>query len=86
MHEMSIALEICNIAERSVGRDRLAHVVTVGLEVGDDAGVEFDNLEFWLETLLSSPPFNRAKAVIDRVAGDALRVNYVEVDDGGAER
>ncbi|UCG87579.1 MAG: hydrogenase maturation nickel metallochaperone HypA [Gemmatimonadota bacterium] len=84
MHEMSIALEVCNIAEQHVGRDRLAHVVTVGLEVGDDSGVECDSLEFCLEAVLSSPPFHRARAVVDRVSGDVLRVSYLEVDDGRA--
>jgi Zn finger protein HypA/HybF involved in hydrogenase expression len=56
--------------------------VEVGLEVGDDAGVEFDSLKFCLEAVLTSPPFNQAKAVIHRVSGDVLRVSYLEVDDG----
>lgn len=85
MHEMSIALEICKIAERHVGREQLGRVVTIGLEVGDDAGVEWDSLEFWLETMLRSPPFNRARAVIDRVCGDVLRLSYLEVEDGGPD-
>jgi len=82
MHEMSIALEVCSIAEGHVGLDRLPHILEVGLEVGDDAGVEFDSLEFCLEAVLTSPPFKRAKAVINRVSGDVLRVSYLEVDDG----
>jgi len=82
MHEMSIALEVCSIAEDHVGLEHLPHVVEVGLEVGDDAGVAFDSLEFCLEVVLTSPPFNQAKAVIHRVPGDVLRVSYLEVDDG----
>jgi Zn finger protein HypA/HybF involved in hydrogenase expression len=64
------------------GLEQLPNVVEVGLEVGDDAGVEFDSLEFCLEAVLMSPPFNHAKAVINRVSGDVLRVSYLEVDDG----
>ncbi len=60
---------MCSIAERHVSRDQLANVVEVGLEVGDDAGIEADNLRFWLETLLTSPPFKAAKPVIKRVPG-----------------
>jgi Zn finger protein HypA/HybF involved in hydrogenase expression len=82
MHEMTLALEVCAIAERHVARDQLENVVEVGLEVGDAAGVEADSLEFWLETLLTSPPFKAAKPVIARVTGDVLRVSYLEIDDG----
>jgi len=85
MHELSIALEIGSIAERYVGRDRLPHVVKVVVEVGEDAGVEFDSLAFCLEAVLSAPPFKKAKAEIDRVAGDVLRVSYLEVDDGRSD-
>jgi Zn finger protein HypA/HybF involved in hydrogenase expression len=82
MHEMSIALEVCNIAEAHVPRDELDQIVEVGLEVGDAAGIEVDNLQFCLEALLSSPPFGQARPVIARVSGDVLRVSYLEVDDG----
>lgn len=82
MHEMSIALEVCRVAERHVGRDRLPNVVEVCLAVGDDAGVEADNLEFCLEALLSAPPFAGATPVIRRLPGDVLRVESLEVDDG----
>lgn len=81
MHEMSIAQEVCRIAELHVGRGRLAAVTGVGLEVGDEAGVEFENLEFCLDTLLSMPPFGGATAHIDRRSGDVLRVCWLEVDE-----
>jgi Zn finger protein HypA/HybF involved in hydrogenase expression len=83
MHEMSVALEVMSIAERYIGREKLPDVVTVGLAVGDESGVEIESLEFCLEVLLAAPPFEKAKARVERVAGDVLRVTYVEVDDGG---
>ena len=76
---MSIALDVCRIAEQQADASRL---VTVGLDVGDDAGVELSSLEFCLESLLAGPPFTGAKPVITRVPGDVLRVSYLEVDDG----
>ncbi|HXQ29118.1 MAG TPA: hypothetical protein VN848_07610 [Gemmatimonadales bacterium] len=81
---MSIALEVCRIAEghataSGAGPER---VVTVGLEVGDAAGVELSSLSFCLEALLAQPPFAGAKPVFTRLADDTLRVSYVEVDDG----
>ena len=85
MHEMSLALEICRIAERQAGTGGAARLVTVGVEVGDDAGVEVSSLAFCLEALLAQPPFSRARPVIDRRAGDVLRVSYLEVDDGRSD-
>ncbi len=79
---MSLALEMCRIAERHVPRAQVRQIVAVGVEVGDEAGVEADNLVFWLETLLANPPFGAARPVIERVSGDVLRVTYLEVDDG----
>lgn len=82
MHEMSIALEVCRIAEQQVGSAAVGRVVAVGVDVGDDAGVEVSSLEFCLESLLSTPPFGSARPVITRLPGDLLRVSYLEVDDG----
>jgi Zn finger protein HypA/HybF involved in hydrogenase expression len=79
---MSIALDVCRIAEEKAGPGRAAQVVAVGLEVGDDAGVEVENLDFWLGVLLTQPPFERAKAFITPRRGDVLQVTYLEVDDG----
>jgi len=80
MHEMSIALEVCRMAEERVGEPE--SLVAVGVEVGDDAGVEPENLSFCLEALLSAPPFGQARPVILRQPGDVLRLAYLEVDDG----
>lgn len=82
MHEMSLAMEVCRIAEERVGRESLPRLREVGLAVGLDSGVEPQSLEFWLETLLTSPPFVGARAVLDVGPGDDLRVTYLEVDDG----
>ena len=83
MHELSIALDVCRIAEEHVGPDALSRITAIGLEVGERAGIEVDNLEFCLEALLGSPPFGNAVPEIQRLGGDELRVLYVEVEDGG---
>lgn len=81
MHELSIALEVCRIAEEQLGREALCRVTEVAVEVGNDAGVEVSSLEFCLEALLSSPPFGSARPVIVRTRGDVLRMSYFELDD-----
>ena len=84
MHEMSIALEIARIAHDRLGASA-PQLVTLGVEVGDDAGVEPANLEFCLEAVLATPPFRGAKGTIVRVRGDALQLAYLEVDDGNPD-
>lgn len=84
MHEMSIALEICRIAEQQVGLSTLPSVREVGVIVGRHSGVEPDNLVFCLEALLDQPPFQGARVELELTGGDDLRVDYLEVDDGGS--
>lgn len=81
MHEMSIALEIARIAHERLG-EAAPRLVTVGLEVGEDAGVEPASLEFCLEAVLATPPFCGAKGLVTRARGDVLQLAYLEVDDG----
>jgi Zn finger protein HypA/HybF involved in hydrogenase expression len=84
MHEMSIALEIARIAEDRLG-DAAPQLVTVAVEVGDDAGVEPASLQFCLEAVLATPPFRGAKGLITRARGDVLQLAYLEVDDGNPD-
>lgn len=80
MHELSVALEVCRMAEERLGPDA-RRLRRVGLIVGDEAGVEPANLSFCLDALLGQPPFGAANVVVNRSPGDALRVEYYEVDD-----
>jgi Zn finger protein HypA/HybF involved in hydrogenase expression len=81
MHEMSIAMEVCRIAEDQVGLAALARVRAIGLVVGKRSGVEPESLRFCLETLLEQPPFRGARPALELTAGDDLRVVYLDVDD-----
>lgn len=82
MHELSLAHEVCRIAELQVGHENLARVTAIGVLVGDDAGIEPSSLTFCLETLLDLPPFAGARPVLLPVPGRDLRVEYLELDDG----
>lgn len=82
MHELSVALEVCRMVEERLGPGESCQVRCVSVIVGDDAGLEPDNLSFCLDALLSQPPFGSAHAVMTRCAGNDLRVDYFEVDDG----
>jgi Zn finger protein HypA/HybF involved in hydrogenase expression len=81
MHELSVAIEVCRMAEARFGHDA-PRLRCVGVMVGDDAGLEPANLSFCLDALLGQPPFGAATAVVTSCPGDDLRVDYYEVDDG----
>ena len=78
---MSVALEVCRLAEEQVGREALPRVTGVGLEVGDRSGIVADNLAFCLDTLLTYPPFRTARAEIRKTSGAALRLDWLELED-----
>jgi Zn finger protein HypA/HybF involved in hydrogenase expression len=82
MHEFSVALEVCRMAEERLGLDGAARLQRVGLVVGSDSGLEPANLSFCLDALLAQPPFGGASCALLACEGDVLRVDYYEVDDG----
>ena len=82
MHELSLALEVCRIAEQHAAPHSPGAVRAVGVMVGADAGIEVDNFRFCLEALLGEPPFAGARLEIEPTEGDDLRVTHLEVDDG----
>lgn len=81
MHEMSVAMEVGRLAEEYL-RHNPGRLLRIGVVVGDDAGLEPDNLAFCLEAVMAGPPFDGARPELSRVAGDVLRLDYLEVDDG----
>jgi Zn finger protein HypA/HybF involved in hydrogenase expression len=81
MHEMSMALEVGRLVEQEMERHP-GRLLSVGVLLGDDAGFEPESLSFCLEAVLAYPPFGGARPILTRVPGDALRLEYLEVDDG----
>ncbi|HXW96007.1 MAG TPA: hydrogenase maturation nickel metallochaperone HypA [Gemmatimonadales bacterium] len=82
MHELSLALEVCRIAEQHADPRPASAVRRIGVEMGGDGTVEVENFRFCLEALLGSPPFAGARLDLHLTGGDDLRVTYLEVDDG----
>jgi Zn finger protein HypA/HybF involved in hydrogenase expression len=85
MHELSLALEVCRLAEEVLVREGGVAIRGLGVEVGDDAGIEVANFRFCLDALLTEPPLIGARAEILTARGDVLRLAYVEVDDGRSD-
>jgi Zn finger protein HypA/HybF involved in hydrogenase expression len=85
VHELSVAVEICRMTEERLGSGDCPRLVAVGVVVGDDSGLEADNLQFCLEALLEQEPFGRARPVIQRVPGTDLSISFFEVEDGSQD-
>ena len=81
MHELSLALEICRVAETYIDPDRLGSLRTVAVEVGEDSNVELENFRFCLEALLGAPPFGSASPSLISTPGTDMRIAWLEVDD-----
>ena len=85
MHELSLALEVCRIAETHLEPGTAGQLRVVCVEVGDDANVEVENFRFCLEALLDTPPFAGAVPTIVTGPGPDLRIAYLEVNDGRSD-
>jgi Zn finger protein HypA/HybF involved in hydrogenase expression len=81
MHEFSVALEICRLVEERLSPGESPHLRTVGVVVGEEAGLEPASLSFCLDALLAQPPFGAARAELIACPGPDLRVDFYEVDD-----
>ena len=81
MHELSLALEVCRMAEAHLAPGCAGQLRAVRVEVGDDANVEIENFRFCLEALLGAPPFAGAIPTITACPGDDLRLASLEIDD-----
>jgi Zn finger protein HypA/HybF involved in hydrogenase expression len=85
MHELSLALEVCRMAEAHLQPGAVGQLRAVCVEVGNDANVEVENFRFCLEALLDAPPFAGAVPTIVTRPGPDLRLAYLEVDDGRSD-
>jgi Zn finger protein HypA/HybF involved in hydrogenase expression len=85
MHELSVAVEVCRMAEARLPPEDLPRLRIVELIVGDQSGLEPENLRFCLEALLGAPPFGRAAPAITHAAGRDLALARLVVDDDGPD-
>ncbi len=71
MHEMSIAESVRGIVEETAGREGLARVVEVRLEIGRLAAVEPEALRFCFDAVMRGGIAEGAVLAIDETPGTA---------------
>ncbi|MBS1554924.1 MAG: hydrogenase maturation nickel metallochaperone HypA [Bacteroidetes bacterium] len=67
MHELSLVLNIIDIAEEEVKKAHAHRVDAIDLEVGSLAGVEIDALKFSWDAAVKDTVLEKAERTIDQV-------------------
>jgi hydrogenase nickel incorporation protein HypA/HybF len=67
MHEMSIALNIVEIAEKEAKKAAVDEFAAIELEIGTLAGIEYSALEFVWESAVKDSVLEKAKKSITKI-------------------
>jgi len=69
MHELSLAMEVIELAQREAGKNGVSSVGEVVIEVGDLSGVEAEAFQSALEMLVRDTLLERAMISVIRTPG-----------------
>lgn len=69
MHEMSIALQIIEIAEKEARKDNAKKVKSLELEIGELSGVVIDALKFALDSAMKNTMLQNSSVQINSISG-----------------
>ena len=71
MHELSIALGIVKIAREELAKAQARKVISIELEIGDLAGIEFEALDFVWPMAVKDTVLEDAQRKINKIQGVA---------------
>jgi len=71
MHEMSIAQSILKLAQQEVMKAEAKIIKEIELEIGELAGIEYESLDFALNTMTRNTAFEDTKILILKPKGKA---------------
>jgi len=71
MHELSVAVNIIEIAEENAKKEGIDSVDEIEIEIGEMSGVELDALEFAMEISVKNTVLEKAKRTIILIPGRA---------------
>jgi hydrogenase nickel incorporation protein HypA/HybF len=80
MHELSIALNIIEIAEQELARRGGDRVRAVHLQIGPLAGVAKEALVFSFGLACESTPLEGSRLIIEDVDGQGLEIVQMEIE------
>ena len=71
MHELSIVMNIVQIAEEQVQKNNAQSIDQIELEIGTMAGIEFESLDFVWEVAVKNTVLSGATRMINRIQARA---------------
>lgn len=71
MHELSIAMNIVEIAEENASREGIGHIDEIILEIGTLSGVVLEALELAMESACKNSVLENAKVTIELITARA---------------
>lgn len=71
MHEMSIAMNIFDIVCEKAGKENASRIVEIELDIGTQAGIEFQALEFALGTINKNDLLKKTLFKINKIMAKA---------------
>lgn len=71
MHELSIAMNIIEIAEENARRENASVVKKIELDIGTQSGVVLEALEFAMESAVRDTMLEQAEVVINTISARA---------------
>ena len=71
MHELSIALGIVNIAREELRKAQASRVVSIELQIGKLAGIEFEALDFVWPMAVKDTVLENAECRVEKLDGRA---------------
>ncbi|MFZ4523237.1 MAG: hydrogenase maturation nickel metallochaperone HypA [Bacteroidales bacterium] len=69
MHELSLAMEVIELAEREAGKNGVTNITEIVIEVGDLSGVEADAFQSALELMVKDTILDHALLTLERTPG-----------------
>jgi len=80
MHEVAIAGGILDTVRRETAARQPAHVVKVGVRIGEMAGIDPESLKFCFEVLLKDTGLEPLELAIEPGRADELEFAYLEME------
>jgi len=82
MHEVGIAASVLDAVRTEIARRPGARAVTVGLKIGELAGVDPESLRFGFDALVDGSDLEPLELAVEYVAGgDQLDFAWLEVEE-----
>jgi len=72
MHELSLAMNVVNIAEREIAKAKASKATSITLEIGECAGVEKSAFKFAWSIAVKGTSLEEAERIIEAVEGKAI--------------